>query len=80
MFIYVNPQTLSNRGTLYKFTDFYIQKAPKTVSSVGYIPLPDDGYRLNYVHLYKNKVGTVFDGKAEMNLTIGELLRKEAKF
>ncbi|MCL6750535.1 hypothetical protein KBT16_05880, partial [Nostoc sp. CCCryo 231-06] len=44
------------------------------------IPLPDDSKRLNYVHLYQGKVGTVFEGKAEMNLTIGELLRKEAKF
>ncbi|QXE21886.1 periplasmic phosphate-binding protein of ABC transporter [Richelia sinica FACHB-800] len=80
LFIYVNPQSLSSRGILYKFTDFYIQKAPQAVSAVGYIPLPEDGYRLNYIHMYKGKVGTVFDGKAEMNLTIGELLRKEAKF
>ncbi|MBD2451343.1 PstS family phosphate ABC transporter substrate-binding protein [Nostoc sp. FACHB-152] len=80
LFIYVNPQSLLDRGTLYKFVDFYLKNAPKTVSTVGYIPLPNDGYQINYVHLYKNKVGTVFDGKAEMNLTIGELLRKEAKF
>ncbi|BAY27798.1 phosphate binding protein [Calothrix sp. NIES-2100] len=80
LFIYVNPQSLANRGTLYTFADFYIKNASKAVSSVGYIPLPDDGYQINYVHLYKGKVGTVFDGKAQMNLTIGELLRKEAKF
>ncbi|MEB3178859.1 MAG: PstS family phosphate ABC transporter substrate-binding protein, partial [Nostocaceae cyanobacterium] len=80
LFIYVNPQSLSNRGTLYKFVDFYMKNAPKAVSSVGYVTLPNDGYRLNYIHLYQGKVGTVFDGKAEMNLTIGELLRKEAKF
>lgn len=70
----------ANRGILYQFTDFYIKKAPQAVSSVGYISLPKDGYRLNYIHMYQGKVGTVFDGKAEMNLTIGELLRKEAKF
>ncbi|MBD2200763.1 MULTISPECIES: PstS family phosphate ABC transporter substrate-binding protein [Calothrix] len=80
LFIYINPQSLPNRGALYTFTDFYIKNAPQAVSSVGYIPLPDDGYQINFVHLYKGKVGTVFDGKAEMNLTIGELLRKEAKF
>ncbi|MBE9007810.1 PstS family phosphate ABC transporter substrate-binding protein [Fortiea sp. LEGE XX443] len=80
LLIYVNPQTLSNRGTLHKFVDFYIKNAPKTVSSVGYIPLPDEAYQLDYVHFYRDKVGTVFDGKAEINLTIGELLRKEAKF
>ncbi|MFB2736500.1 PstS family phosphate ABC transporter substrate-binding protein [Umezakia ovalisporum] len=80
LFIYVNPRSLSGRGILYKFTDFYIQKAPEVISSVGYIPLPEDGYRLNYIHMYQGKVGTVFDGKAEMNLTIGDLLRKEAEF
>ncbi|MDH6059221.1 PstS family phosphate ABC transporter substrate-binding protein [Chrysosporum bergii ANA360D] len=80
LFIYINPQSLSNRGILYKFTDFYIQKAPEAVSSVGYVPLPQDAYRLNYVHMHRGKVGTVFDGKAEMNLTIAELLRKKAKF
>ncbi|MBE9209363.1 PstS family phosphate ABC transporter substrate-binding protein [Nostoc sp. LEGE 06077] len=79
LFIYVNPQSLSNRGILSEFIDFYLKNAPKTVASVGYIPLPDEGYQINSVHFYRSKVGTVFDGKAEMNLTIGELLRKESK-
>jgi phosphate transport system substrate-binding protein len=80
LFIYVNFRDNQNKKLVNKFVEFYIDKAPTIANSVGYIPLPDDSKRLNYVHLYQGKVGTVFEGKAEMNLTIGELLRKEAKF
>jgi phosphate transport system substrate-binding protein len=62
------------------FVDFYIQKAPTLVSSVGYVPLPAEGYHLDNVYFNRGKVGTVFEGKAQIGLTIGELLRKEAKF
>lgn len=45
-------------------------------------PIKIDGSStvLSWIHFNKGKVGTVFDGKAEFNLTIGELLRKQAKF
>ncbi len=53
---------------------------PTTVASVGYVPLPEEAYHLDEVHFTRGKVGTVFAGEAEVNLTIGELLRKQAKF
>jgi len=59
---------------------FYIEQAPTLVSSVGYVPLPEEGYHLVNVHFNRGKVGTVFAGEAQISLTIGELLRKEAKF
>jgi phosphate transport system substrate-binding protein len=80
LFIYLNFRDKQNKALVNKFVEFYIDKAPKVASAVGYIPLPDDSKHLNYVHLYRGKVGTVFGGKAEMNLTIGELLRKEGQF
>ncbi|QLE46287.1 PstS family phosphate ABC transporter substrate-binding protein (plasmid) [Nostoc sp. C052] len=80
LFIYVNFRDKQDKGLVNKFVEFYIDKAPVTASAVGYIPLPDESKRLNYVHLYQGKIGTVFGGKAEMNLTIGELLRKEGQF
>lgn len=33
-----------------------------------------------YVNLNQGKVGKVFEGKSQLNLTIGKLLRKQAKF
>ncbi|HYX15864.1 MAG TPA: PstS family phosphate ABC transporter substrate-binding protein [Nostoc sp.] len=80
LFIYLNFRDNQNKGLVNKFVEFYIDKAPTIANAVGYIPLPNESKQLNYVHLYQGKVGTVFEGKAEMNLTIGELLRKEGKF
>ena len=78
--IYVNAQAAQDNPALETFVEAYLEKAPEVVSQVGYIPLPEEGYRLAKIHFERGKVGTVFDGKTEFNLTIGELLRKQAKF
>ncbi|MDJ0737432.1 MAG: PstS family phosphate ABC transporter substrate-binding protein [Nostocaceae cyanobacterium] len=80
LFIYVNAKSAQNKPALKNFVDFYISKAPTTVSSVGYVPLSEEGYHLDNVHFNRGKVGTVFAGEAQLNLTLGELLRKQAKF
>jgi phosphate transport system substrate-binding protein len=80
LFIYVNLQSAQNKPEVQHFVEFYLNKAPKLVSSVGYIPLSDEGYHLANVHFNRGKVGTVFGGEAQLNLTLGELLRKQATF
>ncbi|WP_413174415.1 PstS family phosphate ABC transporter substrate-binding protein [Anabaena azotica] len=80
LFIYVNLWSSKNKTIVYKFADFYIKNAGKTAISVGYVPLPEEAYKLDYVHLYKGKVGTVFGGKSQFDLTLGELLRKQKQF
>jgi phosphate transport system substrate-binding protein len=80
LFIYVNLWSSKNKTVVYEFADFYIKNAAKTASSVGYVPLSEDAYKLDYVHLYKGKVGTVFGGKSQFDLTLGELLRKQKQF
>ncbi|MEY3400895.1 MAG: hypothetical protein RLZZ86_510 [Cyanobacteriota bacterium] len=80
LFIYVNLWSSQNKTIVYKFADFYIKNAAKTAVSVGYVPLSEEAYKLDYVHLYKGKVGTVFGGKSEFNLTLGQLLRKQKQF
>jgi phosphate transport system substrate-binding protein len=57
-----------------------MKKAPALLSSVGYIPLPKEGYQLIYKHFYNGNVGTVFGGQAQLDSTIGELLRQQATF
>ena len=79
-FIYVNARAAQTNPAVKEFVDFYIKKAPLSVSSVGYIPLPADAYRLDYVHFNRGKVGTVYGGENQINLTLGQLLRKQAKF
>ncbi|QLE56702.1 PstS family phosphate ABC transporter substrate-binding protein [Nostoc sp. TCL26-01] len=80
LFIYVNPWSAQHKSAVYQFVDFYVKQAPKTVSSVGYVPLPAEAYHIDYVHLNQGKAGTVFAGKAQFDLTIGELLRKQKQF
>ena len=75
-FIYVNARAAQTNPAVKEFVDFYIKKAPTSVSSVGYIPLPADAYRLDYVHFNRGKVGTVYGGENQINLTLGQLLRK----
>ncbi|MFB2646019.1 PstS family phosphate ABC transporter substrate-binding protein [Raphidiopsis sp. BLCC-F218] len=80
LFIYVNLWSGKNRADLYSFVDFYLREAPAIVNSVGSVPLPKEAYNISYVHLHNGKAGTVFGGKSEFNLTIGELLRKRKEF
>jgi phosphate transport system substrate-binding protein len=80
LFIYVNSSAVQKNPALQEFVEFYLDRSPEIVSSVGYIPLPEEGYQLTNIHFHKGKVGTVFEGKSALNLTIGELLRKQAKF
>ncbi len=80
LFIYVNARSSQIKPGMRDFVAFYLKNAPTLANSVGYVPLPAEGYHLSWIHFNKGKVGTVFDGKAEFNLTIGELLRKQAKF
>ena len=80
LFIYVNARAAQTNPAVKEFVDFYIKKVPTSVSSVGYVPLPADAYRLDYVHFNRGKVGTVYGGENQINLTLGQLLRKEAKF
>ena len=80
LFIYVNLSSRKNKAVAYNFAEFYIKNAAKTASSVGYVPLPEDIYKLDSIHLYKGKTGTAFAGKAQLDLTIGELLRQQKQF
>lgn len=80
LFIYVNASAAQKNPALEAFVRYYLQQAPKVSSMVGYIPLPTEGYRLVNIHWERGKVGTVFGGKSEFNLTIDELLRKQAEF
>ncbi|MCU0545663.1 MAG: PstS family phosphate ABC transporter substrate-binding protein [Oscillatoriaceae cyanobacterium Prado104] len=80
LFIYVSYNSAQNKSEVRSFVEFYMKQAPTLVGSVGYIPLPKEGYQLIYKNFYNGKVGTVFDGQAQFDLTIAELLKKESKF
>jgi phosphate transport system substrate-binding protein len=80
LFIYVNAKTAQANPEVRVFVEFFLKQGKELVASTGYIPLPDAGYHISYVHFQRVKVGTVFGGKAQPNLRIEELLRKTAEF
>ncbi|MGH7999059.1 MAG: PstS family phosphate ABC transporter substrate-binding protein [Brasilonema sp.] len=80
LFIYVNSKSTQDKPELRAFVEFYLKNARNLTTTVGYIPLPDEGYRLAEVQYYKAEIGTAFKGVPEPNLTIAELLRRQVKF
>ena len=78
IFIYVNAKSLA-KPEVREFVDFYLKNAPKLTREVKYVPLPDAVYKSAAEHVAKNKLGTVFNGTAEVGITIEELMRREAK-
>lgn len=80
LFIYVNAQAAQENPALQAFVRFYLENAPSTAQQVGYVPLPQDGYKVALTQFYRGKVGTVFDGQMQPGLTIDELLTKRATF
>jgi phosphate transport system substrate-binding protein len=80
LFIYVNITAAQRKPELQAFVAYYLKNARRLVTTAGYIALPEEGYHLTNLHFYQGKVGTVFDGQPQPDLTIGELLRKQATF
>jgi phosphate transport system substrate-binding protein len=79
LFIYVNFAS-TQRKEINTFVSFYLDNASKVVEKVGYISLPPEGIEQSKATFTKGEIGTVFDGKAEINLPIAELLKKRAQF
>jgi phosphate transport system substrate-binding protein len=80
LFIYVNAASAQKKPALRQFIDFYLEQAPELVTEVGYVPLPEEAYNIDKVTFHRGEVGTVFEGQSQFNLTIPELLRKQAQF
>lgn len=78
--IYVSKKSLDSKPEVKEFVDFYLKNAAKLVKDVKYIALPPSAYKLATDHVTKGKVGTVFDGTAEVGVKIEDLLKREAKF
>jgi phosphate transport system substrate-binding protein len=80
LFIYVNYKAAQDKPEVQSFVQYYLKNAKTAATSVGYVPLPDDATYIANVQFNKGKVGTVFDGTPQPNVTIAELLRKQAVF
>ena len=53
LLIYINAKSAQTKPEVKAFVDFYLKNASTIVKSVGYVPLPDEGYRLGEVHFHR---------------------------
>jgi phosphate transport system substrate-binding protein len=78
LFIYVRD-TAAARADVKEFIQFYLTEGPDLAREVGYVPLPDEAYKVALKHFNQRKLGTVFGGVPEVGVTIDELLAREGK-
>ncbi len=78
LFIYVRDTAL-NHPELKQFIEFYLTEGAALAKEVGYVPLPEQAYKVALKHFYERKLGTVFGGVPEVGVTIDNLLAREGK-
>lgn len=79
IFIYVSVAS-AKRPEVVAFVEFYLDHAPKLVSQVGYIPLPDRLYELARKRFAARRTGSVFaGGGSKVGVTLQSLLETEGK-
>lgn len=76
LFIYVSKKS-TEKSEVKKFIEYYLSNAKTFSKEVGYIPLPDDTYKLAKERFKKQITGTLFGGKTEIGMTLDELLKRE---
>lgn len=80
LFIYVNATKAQNNPVITEFLDFYLRNVADTVTQVGYIAFNPEDYNLLYRNFHKTKVGTVYGGKAQFDLTMRDVLTKRSEY
>jgi phosphate transport system substrate-binding protein len=79
IFIYISKKA-AEKAEVKEFVEFYMQNAANLVKQVKYVALPANAYTLDLEHFHKGKLGTVFNGEAQVGVKIEDLLKREAKF
>ena len=78
IFIYVNIKA-AEKPEVREFVAFYMKNALTLVKEAKFFPLPPRAYTTMMEHFNNKRLGTVFNGKSAVGLTIDELLRREAR-
>lgn len=78
IFIYVSKKS-ARRPEVQRFVAYYIGQATALVSEVKYVPLPQEEYTGVAQRFQKSETGTAFGGKAEVGVSIKELLNRRPK-
>lgn len=78
IFIYVSEKS-AKKPEIKEFIEFYMTHGAKLSTEVGYVPLPDNAYKIALTNFKKNKIGTGFGGNNEVGVRIEDVLMREAK-
>ncbi len=78
IFIYVGKKA-SERPDVEAFVEFYLENAPKLVTEVGYVPLPDRVYQLALERFQKRATGSLFASGHRVGTSLEDLLSTEEK-
>ena len=76
LFIYVNAKAVENKPQLKSFVQDYLENVRNWVSFVGYVPLSEQAYQLTSERFQQRKVGTVYAGQLQTDLTIEQILQR----
>ena len=78
IFIYVSKKA-ARRPEVKRYVEFYIKEASTLVSEVKYVPLPAAEYTGVADRFQKGQTGTAFGGKAEVGVSMSEILNRRPK-
>lgn len=78
IFIYVDAASL-DREPVKAFVDMYLdpELITELVQEVGYVPLPEEAYRLARENVDKRRTGTAFAGGSQIGVSIEDVLAAE---
>lgn len=75
IFIYINAES-AKKPEVKAFVEYYMKNAQAAVNAVKYVPLTSGDYTKALARFQNNQVGTVFGGKEEIGVKVGEILSR----
>lgn len=75
-FIYIKLQS-ANLPVVQEFVAFYLANASTLVKEVGYVPLPDEVYKLSYKRFLDKKTGSMFANKSTVGADLIKLMQED---
>jgi phosphate transport system substrate-binding protein len=78
IFIYISKRA-ARRPEVKRYVEFYLAHATKLVGEVKYVPLPETEYGAVSERFQKGQAGTAFGGKADVGVSISDILKRRLK-
>ena len=73
IFIYVNQRSAVD-SAVRRFVEYYLAHAPELIEQVGYVPFRPEAYTSIIGQFQKGRLGTSFEGKSPIGVTIEQFL------